>query len=153
MNPPAILFLCTGNYFRSRFAEMFFNHHAAARGLPGRADSRGIAIELGHANVGPLSGSTFRGLLRRGIPVPEPIRHPLQLREADLLAAGHVIAVKEAEHRPLLDRKFPGWSDRVEYWHVDDVDLAHPDDAIALLEREVKALLERCAADGVFAER
>lgn len=35
--PPAIfrrvLFLCSGNYYRSRFCEEHFNHHAAAARL------------------------------------------------------------------------------------------------------------------------
>lgn len=139
---PSVLFLCTGNYFRSRFAEIYFNHRVAALGIPASADSRGIAIELGHGNVGPISRNTLRALHRRGIPVPEPIRYPRQLEVAELLTCRRVIAVKEAEHRPLLDRKFPGWSDRVEYWHVDDVDCADPEDAIDLLEREIEALLQ-----------
>jgi protein-tyrosine-phosphatase len=28
-----VLFLCTGNYYRSRFAEELFNHHADRAGL------------------------------------------------------------------------------------------------------------------------
>jgi protein-tyrosine-phosphatase len=28
-----LLFLCTGNYYRSRYAEELFNHHAARGGL------------------------------------------------------------------------------------------------------------------------
>ena len=39
-----LLFICTGNYYRSRFAEAVFNHHAKQRGLPWRAFSRGLAI-------------------------------------------------------------------------------------------------------------
>ena len=41
-----VLFVCTGNYYRSRFAEAVFNHLAAARGLPWRAVSRGLAVHL-----------------------------------------------------------------------------------------------------------
>jgi protein-tyrosine phosphatase len=145
MSPSAVLFLCTGNYFRSRFAEHFFNHHAKSGGLPLAADSRGIAIELGHANVGPISPFTLEGLARHGIVPPKPLRYPLALGEADLAAAAHVIAVKEAEHRPMLARKFPEWADRVEYWRVDDIDCARPAEAMALLEMEVGRLLERLA--------
>jgi len=35
-----VLFLCTGNYYRSRFAEILFNAVAAKEGLGWRADSR-----------------------------------------------------------------------------------------------------------------
>jgi hypothetical protein len=41
-----VLFICTGNYYRSRFAEAVFNHHAEALGLRWRAFSRGLAIHL-----------------------------------------------------------------------------------------------------------
>ena len=36
-----VLFLCTGNYYRSRFAESLFNSVAGKMGLPWRASSRG----------------------------------------------------------------------------------------------------------------
>lgn len=39
-----VLFLCTGNYYRSRFAEIYFNALAAQRGSPWRADSRVAAV-------------------------------------------------------------------------------------------------------------
>jgi protein-tyrosine-phosphatase len=42
-----ILFLCTGNYYRSRFAEVLFNSVADKMGLPWRAASRGLALERG----------------------------------------------------------------------------------------------------------
>lgn len=50
-----VLFLCTGNYYRSRFAEEIFNARAAALGLDWRAESRALAIERGKNNVGPIS--------------------------------------------------------------------------------------------------
>ena len=37
-----VLFLCSGNYYRSRLAEILFNHEAAAAGIPWVADSRGM---------------------------------------------------------------------------------------------------------------
>jgi protein-tyrosine phosphatase len=50
-----ILFLCTGNYYRSRFAEQYFNHLARQVSLPWLAVSRGLATERGVNNVGPIS--------------------------------------------------------------------------------------------------
>ena len=34
-----VLFLCTGNYYRSRFAEILFNSVAGRMGLPWKASS------------------------------------------------------------------------------------------------------------------
>ena len=79
-----VLFLCTGNYYRSRFAEIFFNWHAE-----------------------------------------------------------HIVAVKETEHRPLIQARFPTWLGRVEFWEVHDLDCVGPEIAIPHLEREVFSLIER----------
>jgi protein-tyrosine phosphatase len=136
-----VLFLCTGNYYRSRFAELYFNAAAAARGLPWRADSRGLRLYPG--NVGPVSRHTLRWLARHGVPAPAVARPPLALTEADLHTADLVVAVKEAEHRPLLELNFPAWAPRVEFWHVHDVDCAEPTEALPELTTKVDALLER----------
>ncbi len=62
------------------------------------------------------------------------------MEEADL-----IVAVKETEHRPMVARRFPAWIDRVEYWHVDDLDFAEPEEALAELESRVAALIVRIA--------
>jgi len=136
-----LLFLCTGNYFRSRYAEILFNQEACQADLGWLADSRGVAIELGADNIGPISRHTVRRLAQRGWPLAKPIRFPLQLREQDLVEASRVIALKEAEHRPLLRRKFADWEDRIEYWHIDDVDCAPPEQALDRIEEAMNHLL------------
>jgi protein-tyrosine phosphatase len=138
-----ILFLCSGNYYRSRFAEILFNHHARQRGLKWAADSRGLAIDP--MNCGPISRYTKSCLTARGILCETFERLPLPAAEVDFAASQRVIAVKEAEHRSLVEAKFSIWRDRVEYWHIHDVDCATPDEAIPLLEREVLNLLDRLA--------
>jgi protein-tyrosine-phosphatase len=66
-----VLFLCTGNYYRSRFAEETFNFLAPVECPGWTAVSRGIALDLGINNVGPIAGSTAQalqkaqGLIRR----------------------------------------------------------------------------------------
>jgi protein-tyrosine phosphatase len=138
-----LLFLCTGNYYRSRFAEIFFNWHAEQRLLAWRAESRGLALHA--SNVGPISRHTLSFLKARGILSDACSRFPVAVADADFAAAHRVIAVKEAEHRPLVEAQFAKWRERVEYWHVHDVDCALPAETIPHLEREVVRLLEQLA--------
>lgn len=140
-----VLFLCTGNYYRSRFAEILFNAVARRMGLGWCALSRGVAIEFGVGNVGPLSSAAARRLTEMGVAADGYTRMPIQVAPDDLELADLIVALKEAEHRPLLRQRYPGWEERVEYWHVHDVDFAPAQDALREIERHVVALAERLA--------
>jgi protein-tyrosine phosphatase len=138
-----LLFLCTGNYYRSRFAEILFNTLASQVNLNWKADSRGIATDLGADNVGPISIHAIEGLSDRGIEVGQDVRFPRQLHESDLEQADLIIALKEAEHRPYLAQRFPQWVAKVEYWHIHDLDSATADEALPKIERELCSLIQR----------
>ena len=115
-----LLFLCTGNYYRSRFAELLFNAMAANQALPWQAFSRGLAIDKGINNVGPMSPLAIDALCALGIASVGADRFPVQVEEGDLQAADHIIALQEAEHQPYLQERYPAWLNKVEYWHVRD---------------------------------
>lgn len=140
--PNKLLFLCTGNYYRSRFAEILFNALALEDGLNWEADSRGLATEYA-ANSGPISAYAIKGLAMRGIEVGKEVRFPVQVQTKDLDEADLVIALKEAEHRPYLEVRFPGWADKVEYWHVHDLNQAPAVETLTEIERQVRALIQR----------
>src|SRR5947208_970613 len=112
-NPPpatrTVLFLCTGNYYRSRHAEAVFNHHASLSGLGWRATSRGLALEFGANNVGPIARSTVARLAALGISHEPYLRMPARVTNADLAAAQLIVALKDAEHRPLMVERHPDW--------------------------------------------
>ena len=143
--PRQILFLCTGNYYRSRFAEELFNHLARQAGLEWVATSRGLSPDPG-GNIGPMSAHARKALSIRGLRPAEPVRFPVSLCEEDLAGAELVIALKEAEHRRMLNRQFPAWSNRVRYWHVHDLDLATGEQATAEIEGLVVELVEALRA-------
>ena len=138
-----IVFLCTGNYYRSRFAELLFNHLAAAHGLDWQAYSRGIAIERGADNPGPIAQSALAALAARGVALAEEHRYPMALMEEELNLAEHVVALKRDEHLPLMAERFPAWAERIEYWDIHDIDQAHPDEALPQIEQAILALLRR----------
>jgi protein-tyrosine phosphatase len=139
-----VLFLCTGNYYRSRFAEVLFNSVAGKMGLPWRASSRGLALEQGVNNVGPMEESAVKALEARGLrAVAEFGRFPVQATVEDFEAAHWIVALKEAEHLPLLQERFPAWAGKVEFWHVDD-----GPEVLGLIEREVMDLAARLIGGG-----
>src|SRR5205085_2705807 len=126
-----------------RFSEIYFYHHAPKLKLPWQAESRGFRLFAG--NVGPISPHAVSGLRRLGLSVPAPNRYPLTAVETDFSLASHVIAVKEAEHRPMMRTYFPARENYIEYWHIDDVDAAEPVDALTHLEKRLNDLLRRFA--------
>jgi protein-tyrosine phosphatase len=134
-----ILFLCTGNYYRSRYAEALFNHEALRRGLDWRAFSRGLAVHL--APPSGLSPHTTRRLQERNIPFEHTGPDPVQVGAADFLRAVRIVALKGTEHRPWMARLHPAWMNRIEYWEISDLDAATPEMALAAIEAHVRALL------------
>ena len=145
-----LLFVCTGNYYRSRFAEILFNAGAARRGLAWRATSRGTDVDgAGKWNVGPISVHAREALEARGVPLDPALRMPMSLTADDLAGADLVVAVCEAEHRPLLARTIPAWAKRVTYWRVEDLHLTPADEALAALEGEVRRLIDQLGRSSV----
>jgi protein-tyrosine phosphatase len=138
-----VLFLCTGNYYRSRFAEELFNHHAELAGLDWMAVSRGLALERGIDNVGPISPFALHALKERAIAARGADRYPQQCTVDDLAGADFIVAVKEAEHRPLMRERFAEWEHLPDYWNVHDLNEAAPADALRLIAQEVQTLVMR----------
>src|SRR5437764_5557954 len=139
-----VLFLCTGNYYRSRFAEILFNSVAGKMGLPWQASSRGLALERGVNNVGRMAVSAIKALEAMGVCAGEDCaRAPAQVTAEDLEAVDRVVALKQDEHLPLLQERFPTWAEKVEFWHVDDAP-----EVLGLIEREVMGLVARLLGGG-----
>ena len=143
-----VIFVCSANYYRSRYAEHYFNWLAGREQLGWRADSRGLMVGV-WGNIGPISRHAVDAMQRRGIPLEKQPREPKALTLADLAEADLVVAVKDAEHRAMMAQQFPLWKDRIEYWHVDDLDCAQASEALPHLEEQIHALVERLqAGDG-----
>jgi protein-tyrosine phosphatase len=61
MDCKQILFLCTGNYYRSRYAEDFFNFYPRSEGLAWRAFSRRLDKRDSPDNLDSMSRFALRG--------------------------------------------------------------------------------------------
>lgn len=148
-----VLFLCSGNYYRSRFAELFFNHLAEGAALSCRADSAGLWPNCRVHNPGPISPHTLAGLRERGVSLPTSHRVPRDVTASDIRAAALTIALKDAEHRPIVSARFPELLTRIQFWHVHDVGDAPPSEALALIERNVSELVARLREESERASR
>jgi len=138
-----VLFICTGNYYRSRFSEILFNTLAPGYGVKTRAISRGLITALISEEMGGISPHALRGLAARKIVPDDAGRRPIQLQESDFVEAKLVIAIDEWEHRPMMEQRFKHWADRIEYWQVADIADLDPEAALFAMETRVRGLLEK----------
>jgi protein-tyrosine phosphatase len=139
--PPArtktVLFICTGNYYRSRYAQAVFNEQAT----PGwSAVSRGLDTSTPHS--APVSPLVVADLTRRHIDLARVAGTPQPLTRKDLDAADVVVLLDGAEHEPMLRKQFPDFPfSKVRSWSVQDVPRTQPADAFAAIWSEVESLV------------
>jgi predicted translation initiation factor SUI1 len=144
-----VLFLCTGNYYRSRFAEVLFVSVARKMGLPWDASSRALALERGVNNIGQMATAAIKTLESMGIRGGDRCsRFPAQVTIEELEQADTIIALKHAEHLPLLEERFPAFAGRVEFWDIEDAP-----EALALIEGKIMDLMARLLGGGGEAPR
>lgn len=134
-----VLFICTGNFYRSRFAEAVFNHHATRKGLSWAAFSRGLAIHLAE---GPISPFIEDALAVRQIDLRHTAADRAVLSVDDFLHSERQIAMDRTEHYPMMQLQFPNWADKIRYWDVGDVPFQFPHEALPEIERRVTQLFE-----------
>lgn len=144
VEPQIVLFICTGNYYRSRYAELYFNARVPV-GAGWRAESRGFAPDA--SNVGPIARSVLARLAAGSIAAPVEVRMPLSLTQNDLEQARYIVALDAAEHPPYVEHLFPHWRDQFRYWQVADLGFMSVEDALSGIERAVDTLIAELIAD------
>ncbi len=139
------LFICTGNYYRSRYAEAVFNFKAQEMGLEWQAFSRGLAI---HLVQGDLSPQTQKRMEEQQIPRTATGETRVQIEAGDFHEAQKVIALQHHEHYPMIQRQFPDWADKIEYWDVADIEFVSPHFALKRIEQLAEELIGQLSAHG-----
>jgi protein-tyrosine-phosphatase len=103
-----------------------------------------LALERGVHNVGPMAVAAVKALEALGVRAIEAVtRLPVQVTTDDLERAALIVALKHAEHLPLLQERFPAWVEKVEFWHVDDAP-----EVLGLIEQEVMGLVAHILGGG-----
>jgi protein-tyrosine phosphatase len=120
-----VLFVCTGNYFRSRLSEILFNHYAQARGLEWTAISRGLANPITWKGI---SDAAIKFLLFKELQEQaQNIRDPLAMKLEELEQAELVVVLNRQEHQSMMKMKFGLLAKmleekgKVRYWNVYDL--------------------------------
>jgi protein-tyrosine phosphatase len=138
-----VLFVCTGNFYRSRFAEAIFKAHATAGSLS--ASSRGLDTSKPRATG--LSPLVVDELKRLKVSPDLVAGYPRQLKREDLDAADVVVLLDGREHAPMLKKQFPQVDmTKVRQWSVPDVPAMAASDAFAEITRQVDLLVVELGA-------
>ncbi len=121
-----VLFICSGNYYRSRLAEILFNHEAARTGLAWEAGSRGLLKTGELKGISEHTMAYLEGAKLAHLAGERP-RDPLVVDVEDLTDSELVIALCREEHQPMIEQKFLALAralrkaGRIRYWNIYDI--------------------------------
>ena len=120
-----VLFVCTGNWYRSRLAEVLFNHYAAQHSSTWEADSRGLSE---NSRMKGMSPSALRYLAQIGFEGAESYAcEPQPIRVEDMESFDLIIGMNRKEHEPMMKTRYGQMAKiyeqkgKLRYWNVFDV--------------------------------
>lgn len=134
-----ILFVCTGNFYRSRFAEALFNQEASHGNPSWKAVSRGLALVPSQHGISPIA---LHELQRLGVSAKFCNGAPKAIAQKDLDKSDYIILMDEEEHRAMFEKQFPKFEQtKIHYWHVPDGS-GNRIQAFQLMKKNVDQLLQ-----------
>lgn len=130
-----ILFVCTGNYYRSRFAEILFNELCRQKKIQYQAFSKGL--RLSKNNKGPISKHCLAYFSQQYPDLNYELRMPIPLDRSDFDFYDQIIVMDQTEHRPMIEKSYPTEKDKVVYWSIVDDYIQAPELVLPILENKV----------------
>lgn len=132
-----VLFICTANFFRSRYAEAYFNCLADWNKSPHRAVSAGISID---PKIGPVSSYSLYRMVERGIDSKCMSLEAKKLYSGDVESADVAICMYEKEHKPMMELLYESIESRIIYFDIPDINEISPNQSLDLVEKNVDIL-------------
>ena len=118
-----ILFICTGNFYRSKFCEAFMENEGKVLKIPIRTMSRGFEISLADkvASIyGETSPYTIQRLDQLGIDCGKVKKRRTPVSQHDINSNDIIVIIDKAEHSPYMENfDFP--ENRTVFWEVKDI--------------------------------
>ena len=136
-----ILFVCTGNIFRSRFAEEVFNHLRKINGVDATAFSAGL--QVGRYKQRKLYWPAMKELERLKI---EPLRSnedSVHINDIDVSIYYQIICMDEEEHKPMVrsNELLSGFT--FQYWNIVDMPKVSSDISLPKCYKKVESLIDQ----------
>jgi protein-tyrosine phosphatase len=125
INMKNYLFICTGNFYRSRFAESYFNFLCIKYNLSYRAKSAGLKPYLADekaAEEGEISILAKNKLDALGISKDYYDKNREELTEEMLQNSDIIIAMDEDEHFSMIKNSFPNYLKKVIFYGAKDIE-------------------------------
>ena len=136
-----ILFVCTGNIFRSRFAEEVFNHLCKINGVDATAFSAGL--QVGRYKQRKIYWPAMNELERLKI---EPLRSnedSVHINDIDVSIYDQIICMDEEEHKPMVrsNERLSGFT--FQYWNIVDMPKVPSDISLPKCYKKVESLIDQ----------
>ena len=139
-----VLFLCTGNYFRSRFAEEYFSYLVRQKGEPIVVESRGLARNITpDRNPGPISQFAIKALIENRVELNSDYRYPISLDIYEAIEADYIVAMDGEEHRKMVIDFFPELYYRTDFWDIKDIGEGNPVTELIRLRNKLDLFFEK----------
>ena len=140
-----ILFVCTGNYYRSKFCENLWQYLLEKFDQKGEVSSSGLKPELAllwKEAFGNISPFTSRALDKIGVPLYDDSSLHL-LTEYEVKSNDKIVFINRDEHMPLLsDLRINVPVSKIIAWENEDVDQEFPIEALFLMMSNVCNLFQ-----------
>ena len=135
-----VLFVCTANIHRSRFAEEVFNHLAKKSNSVHEAFSAGLRV--GDYSFRTIYYPALDNLKKFNITPLRPNADSTHIDDVELHEYSRIICMDEGEHKPMILANSKLQNDLFEYWDIIDEPKMKSEISLPKCYRKVESLFK-----------